>query len=111
MAAALLLPFLPWTAHGASLDPAVAGSVLGLALLSTAVAYIIYFHLIDTVGPTQAATVTFVSPMAGILGGAALLGEPVGPGLIAGLALIFLGIPLSARELPTFWPFRRRGTS
>ena len=110
MATALLVPLVPITVQSTHVSPAVIGSALGLALLSTAVAYIIYFHLIETVGPTQASTVTFISPIAGILGGAALLGEPVGYGLVVGLALIFTGILLSSRELGILERLRRRAS-
>ena len=73
---------------------------LGLALLSTALAYIVYFYLIGAIGAAQASTVTYISPIAGVIGGGLLLGEPIGAGLLVGLALIFLGILLTTRESP-----------
>ena len=100
VAAAYLLPLVPFTVRRWAFPPEVLYSVLGLALLSTALAYIIFFHLIETAGPTQATTVTFVSPVFGILGGSLLLGEPLGLGLIVGLLLIVLGILLSSRDSP-----------
>jgi drug/metabolite transporter (DMT)-like permease len=71
-------------------------AALGLGLASTAFAYLLYHHLIEHVGATQTSTVTFVSPVFGILAASILLGEPIGVGLVAGLALIVLGILLSA---------------
>ena len=67
---------------------AVALSVLGLALLSTAVAYLIYFRLIENVGPTSTVTVTLLVPVFGLLFGVLLLDEPFGPGTLAGLGII-----------------------
>lgn len=71
-------------------------AVLGLSLASTAFAYLIYYHLNEHAGATQTSTVTFVSPVFGILGGALLLGEPIGAGLVGGLGLIVLGILLAS---------------
>ncbi|MCI4360688.1 MAG: DMT family transporter [Thermoplasmata archaeon] len=76
-------------------------SALALGLASTAFAYLLYHYLIEHAGPTQTSTVTFVSPVFGILGGALLLGEPIGAGLVGGLALIVIGI-LLAQQTPSF---------
>jgi drug/metabolite transporter (DMT)-like permease len=69
-------------------------SVLGLALLSTAVAYILYFRLIENVGPTSTVTVTFLVPVFGLLFGVLILGEPFGAGTLLGLAIILLSVAL-----------------
>lgn len=69
-------------------------SVLGLALLSTAVAYILYFRLIENVGPTSTVTVTFLVPIFGLLFGVLVLGEPFGAGTLLGLAIILLSVAL-----------------
>ena len=82
-------------------------SALALGLASTAFAYLIYYYLIERAGPTQTSTVTFVSPVFGIVGGAVLLGEPIGLGLVAGLALIILGILMTSQS-PTWLGFRAR---
>ena len=73
----------------------VAGlAVLGLALLSTAVAYLLYFRLIENVGPTSTVTVTFLVPVFGLLFGVVLLGEPFGVGTLMGLAIILTSVAL-----------------
>lgn len=69
-------------------------SVLGLALLSTAVAYMLYFRLIENVGPTSTSTVTLLVPLFGLLFGVVLLDEPVGLGTLAGLVLILSSVTL-----------------
>jgi drug/metabolite transporter (DMT)-like permease len=72
----------------------VALSALALAVLCTAVAYLFYFTLIANVGPTSTLTVTFLAPGFGVLFGVLLLGEPFGPGTLAGLAIILLSVAL-----------------
>ena len=73
----------------------VAGlAVLGLALLSTAAAYLLYFRLIENVGPTSTVTVTFLVPVFGLIFGGLVLDEPFGAGTLSGLAIILLSIAL-----------------
>jgi drug/metabolite transporter (DMT)-like permease len=69
-------------------------SLLALALLSTTFASLIYFRLIARGGATKAMAVTFLIPISGVFLGALVLGEPVGPGLLAGLVTILLGVGL-----------------
>src|SRR5829696_6774119 len=69
-------------------------SMLGLALLSTAVAYLIYFRLIEDVGPTSTVTVTLLVPVFGLLFGVLLLEEPFGLGTLAGLGIILTSVVL-----------------
>ena len=97
LAAVFLVPPTAGTYHPFAWSTWVEVSALGLALLSTAVAYIIYYYLLERVGPTRATTVTFVSPAFGILGGIVLLHESAGPGLIGGLALIVVGLWLTTQ--------------
>lgn len=72
----------------------VALCLLGLALLSTAVAYLLYFRLLANVGPTSTVTVTFLVPVFGLLFGVGLLGEPLHAGTLAGLGIILLSVAL-----------------
>nr|WP_232967560.1 MULTISPECIES: DMT family transporter [Pseudomonas] len=67
-------------------------SLLGLGLLCTAFAYILYFRLLEEIGPVKASTVTFLIPAFGVLWGAWLLDEPLSMahlygGLLIGVAL------------------------
>jgi len=70
------------------------GAVIGIALLSTALAYVLYFHLIARIGPTRTYTVTYIVPCFGMAWGALFLGEPVTGGMFAGLALILSSVLL-----------------
>ena len=91
--AIVLLP-LAASLPGERPSAAVTLSVLGLALLSTAVAYLLYFRLIENVGPTSTVTVTLLVPLFGLLFGVLLLDEPFGWGTLAGLATILSSVAL-----------------
>ena len=93
----LLLPILPLAPPSGPVTPFIAANVLGLALLCSAVAYLLYFRLIADVGPTRALTVTFLMPMFGMAWGALFLGESLTWGMAAGCALIVAGTALVLR--------------
>jgi drug/metabolite transporter (DMT)-like permease len=97
MAAAALVPialFVP-TPHGASTIPAIAWvAMLGLAIVSTTLAFIFYYRLIADVGPVKAITVTLLVPIFGMVWGVIFLGEPVTAGRLAGCAIILAGCSL-----------------
>lgn len=67
-------------------------SVLGLALLATAFAYILFFGLIRSAGATNASLVTLIVPVSAILLGALFLGERLEWFEMAGMALIAAGL-------------------
>ena len=93
-AAIALLPFAVGTLPGEPPSLAVVLSVLGLALLCTAVAYLLYFYLIANVGPTKTLTVTFLVPVFGLLFGVFLLNEPFGLGTFVGSVIILVSVAL-----------------
>lgn len=105
VAALALLPFTP-TDRDLSAVPAMAWmAVLGLAIVSTTFAYILYYRLIADVGPVKAITVTLLVPVFGMLWGVLFLGEPLTPGRIAGCAIILAGCSLILGLVSL--PFRR----
>lgn len=67
-------------------------AVFGLALISTAAAYIIYFRLLATAGATNALLVTFLIPVSATLLGGAFLGERIDSSDLAGMAIILAGL-------------------
>jgi drug/metabolite transporter (DMT)-like permease len=82
----------PWTL---AVPPAhVMAAVLAMALLSTALAYIIYFRLIATAGATNASLVTLLVPPSAIFLSFLFLGERLGPEDWAGVAMIGLGLAI-----------------
>ncbi|MCI4347331.1 MAG: DMT family transporter, partial [Thermoplasmata archaeon] len=93
-ATAILLPFALVEAPSARWTVPGATSLIGLAVLSTFVAYLLYFRILQKVGPTETLTVTFLIPIFGVIWGHALLGEPIGVGTIVGLAVVLIGVAL-----------------
>jgi drug/metabolite transporter (DMT)-like permease len=93
--AELLLPAVATAPSAWPSDPAVLGSIAALALASTALAYLIYFRLIERVGPTRALTVSILVPFFGVLWGVVFLGEAVTPGTFVGLTIVLLGVGLA----------------
>ncbi|MBZ9765927.1 DMT family transporter [Mesorhizobium sp. CA6] len=75
-----------------SVSPPVWAAVLGLALLSTAFAYILYFNLVASAGATNASLVTLVVPVSAVLLGFLFLGERLALFEIGGMTLIGLGL-------------------
>jgi drug/metabolite transporter (DMT)-like permease len=67
-------------------------SVLGLALLCTAIAYLLYFYLIASVGPTKTLSVTFLIPLFGMIWGVLFLHENIAGSMILGLAVILSSV-------------------
>ena len=64
------------------------GSLLGLALFSTALAYILYFRLLQSAGPTNVLLVTLLVPVSAIVLGAVILHEAILARHLAGMGLI-----------------------
>jgi drug/metabolite transporter (DMT)-like permease len=93
-AAMLLVPPAVFLAPSTWPSPGVIGAVLALAVLSTALGFVLYYVLITSAGPVTAASVTFLIPIFGVVGGVKLLGDPLGPGMLAGLAAILVGVVL-----------------
>lgn len=94
MAAIALAPFVPF-AHGeAAITPLAWAAALGLAIVSTTFAFILYYRLIADVGPVKAITVTLLVPIFGMLWGVIFLGEPLTAGRVAGCAIILAGCSL-----------------
>ena len=67
-------------------------AILALALLCTALAYVLYFRILATSGATNLMLVTFLIPVSAILLGAVVLGERLEPRHFAGMALIVAGL-------------------
>jgi drug/metabolite transporter (DMT)-like permease len=86
-----MLPLVPFSPIRGEITPAVVANVLGLALLCSAVAYLLYYRLIADVGPTRALTVAFLMPVFGMTWGALLLDETITWPMIAGCALVVGG--------------------
>ncbi|MFI5001645.1 MAG: DMT family transporter [Reyranellales bacterium] len=92
----LILPIMliverPWLLPAAP-SPTVWAALGGLALLSTALGYVLYFRILAAAGATNLLLVTFLIPVTAILLGAAFLGERLELRHFAGMALIGVGL-------------------
>ncbi len=94
-AACLLVPVLPFTVPLAKPTTGVVAAVIALALLSTAVAYVLYFRLIENIGPTRTLTVAYLIPLFAMLWGAIALGEAITIPMILGCGLVLLGTAIA----------------
>jgi drug/metabolite transporter (DMT)-like permease len=72
------------------------GAVTVLAVLCTAVAYVLYFRLIETAGPSRALTVTFMIPVFALIYGALFLNEVFTPWMILCGCIVVCGTALSS---------------
>ena len=90
-AALVLLPLAlyAWPAMSPGAKPWAA--TIALAVVCTALAYLLYFRLIRNVGPVQASSVTFLLPVTAALWGVLLLGESVTLQMLLGGAIILVG--------------------
>jgi drug/metabolite transporter (DMT)-like permease len=87
-AALLLVPLVPFSPPAAMPSPLAWAAVLALALFSSALAFILYFQLIRSIGPVKTLTVNFLTPLFGVGGGVLLLGERFTANVAAGAAVI-----------------------
>ena len=98
----------PWTARP---SPPVWGALLALALLTTALGFLLYFRLLASAGATNVMLVTLLIPVTALLLGSLVLDEPVTPTALAGMALIGAGLlAIDGRLLPRRLAFRPRPT-
>jgi drug/metabolite transporter (DMT)-like permease len=91
----LLLPVMlvldrPWSLPAPS-ENAIA-ALIGIATMSTAFAYVLFFRLLATAGASNASLVTLLIPVSAILLGTIFLGETLELRHIAGMAMIGLGL-------------------
>ena len=89
-------------------SPAALGSVLILAVVCTASAFLLFWALIDQVGPVRATVVTYLNPAVAALLGAAVLGETFTPVMGAGFGLVIIGSVLATRPAGAGIPRRLR---
>ncbi len=88
-----LLVDRPWTLPAPGATSVVA--LLCMALLCTALAYLLYFRLLARVGATNVILVTYLIPVSAVFLGAAFLGERLAPHQLMGVVLIALGLAVT----------------
>ncbi|MFN3954406.1 MAG: DMT family transporter [Pararhodobacter sp.] len=112
MATVMLLPLMLWLDrpwHLAMPQAPVLAAMAGLTLLSTALAYLIYFRLLASAGAVNLLLVTFLIPVSAVTLGMAVLGEAPGLRALAGMALIGAGLAaIDGRLFPALRRWRAR---
>ena len=93
-AAVVLLPGAALTLPTTPVAIEVVLALVALATFSTAIAWPLLFKLVAAVGPTASSTVTLLAPAFGIVWGALVLGESIGPTLLLGAGLILISVTL-----------------
>jgi drug/metabolite transporter (DMT)-like permease len=98
--AVLMLIATPWVAiTPIHLDPGVVSSMLILGVTGTGLAYVWNNNVVSAWGATNAASVTYLTPVAGVVLGALVLGEPLHWNQPVGAVLVILGILAAHRRL------------
>ena len=98
VASIAMLPFLPPPPPVEAFSTAVVIALLGVSIVCSAFAFLLYFRLIADLGPTRAATVTFIIPVFGVLWGCVFLDETIASGTIAGGLTVLAATGLVVRR-------------
>lgn len=78
--------------------PLSLAAALLLGTAGSAVAYVLYYYLLNTLGATRASTVTYLLPITAVIWGVLLLHETVTIPIVVGMVVIFAGIFLTSRR-------------
>ncbi|PPF45510.1 EamA family transporter [Pseudoclavibacter sp. AY1F1] len=109
LAAIIVWLLAPFTARGGlAVDPPVFLAVAGLGVLGTGFAYIWYNRIIRDWGPARASTVTYLSPVVGVILGVVVLGETVHWNQPLGGLIVVLGVLASQGRMPGMRALSRR---
>lgn len=100
-AAVIMLPLVLWQDGLPTLDyaPRVWAALLGLSLLATALAFILYFAILSRAGAANLMLVTLLIPPFAIVIGRVVLGEQLPPGVYLGLGIIAAGLVVTDGRL------------
>ena len=73
-------------------------SLVALGIFSTAFAFILFFKLMDEIGPARGSLVTYLNTAVAVVLGVIILKEPLTAGIIIGLPLVLIGSYLASRK-------------
>jgi len=93
----VLTPVIAW--QPVRLDASIVASLLTLGVLGTGVAYIWHINVLRAWGPTNASTVTYITPVVGVLLGVLVLGETFSLNQPLGAALVLVGILFTQQRI------------
>jgi len=95
------VPITALAGVGRSPSASVVVSVVTLAVVCTALAFLVLFALIAEIGPVRATVITYVNPAVAAVLGVAVLGESFTTGMGIGFALVLAGSVLATRRTTT----------
>ena len=75
-------------------------AVVVLGVFGTGVTFHLNYRLIADEGPTTAATVGYLLPVVSVVLGAVVLGEEIGPRVVAGMVVVLMGVAVSRQQRP-----------
>jgi drug/metabolite transporter (DMT)-like permease len=93
----LLTPVIAW--QPVELTASIVASLLTLGILGTGVAYIWNINVLRAWGPTNTSTVTYITPIVGVLLGVVVLHETFSANQPLGAALVFVGILFTQQRI------------
>ena len=96
--AVVIAPAAALTLPPAAPPARVIGSLVALAVICTALAFVMFLKLIAEVGPARATVITYVNPAVAVALGVVVLGEPLTPAIALSFALILAGSVLATRR-------------
>jgi drug/metabolite transporter (DMT)-like permease len=73
-------------------------SLIALGVLSTAFAFILFFKLMEDIGPARGSLVTYVNTAVAVVLGVIILKEPLTAGILIGLPLVLVGSYLASKK-------------
>jgi drug/metabolite transporter (DMT)-like permease len=85
------------TAHHSAPGLGAVAALVALGVAHTALAFVIFYKLIGSIGAGRANLVAYLAPPFALVYGAALHGEHIGPAAVVGLVLILTGVWLASR--------------
>lgn len=90
-----LLPITPWFLPDTFPSMTVIWMTIALGLFSTALAYVMYFHLLSNVGVSKSLTVAYLVPLFAMFWGTLILDEPITQSMVFGCGLILSGTAIA----------------
>ncbi len=100
-AVAIIYAPLAWIARPEHTPRASAiWAILGLAVVCTGIAFVVFFALVSEVGPARATLITFVNPAVAVAAGAIFLDERITGTTLVGFALVLTACALATRRPP-----------
>lgn len=76
------------------------GAIIGLGILGTGIAYLLYYYIVDKLGAVRAASATYLPPVVALIIGSVLVGEPISSLDYLGATGIVLGVYLLNKKVP-----------